>query len=922
VLKTSHKKRNMVESSLQQLIYGRAVIDAVPSDSPGILAITSEIPADDAAAVYQFIALDPLPNEQAGSSQTVAMMSLDDSRKVNGTGRLVLARAHFQDAAHAVPIHQFIFLPSEALIRLGDIEPLLRLIDKPIPTYAPGNTALEPLSLPLPTTWTLDKSAMLLQSLLEKQGGDMPQLIGILGATLSQGLVISGFPLDSEARIRLVRALMLLLPAVARPQLSFSTNSDVLNGNLPRLVFSEARGAADYARIDWSDLQIRESYYAHPYAAHLRKLWRGDIVAFAEVIRSLDNFAPGLMYGKDLTGALEAVVKRHQLDLSLQAGESIAAEDIIAVLQNDNTLGEDTRLAYLQVLMQEALEKREAKIAQVLSQEIAQNPKLEAALEPFFQEALDTHPDGLYALVRALLSKSDEVPDPKWLKRLHNAASRSLEIALESGDPNTISIWLTLLSREPLRYELATILHKALLAARGIAAQSPKLAQDLLTVAVKRQPETLPNILSDEAFVAALPAEIIAAVRDFSPEAMERLAENSRELFLLAVQQSIAAEERAISPNIIRSLWHIHSQQQTNTLLPMFRPQLLILSMAEHLGCFMDNALETLLSLILSDETQDSFFYELAPLLAERKMLAGPLVGAIQQSGRDLQDIMDILNKLLHEELLKPQAAVDAFAFILSAREWDEMSLPLLEQLARVMTQHPETVAPTGVLWRMADLSGELKNEQMLKVALRRLLDEVALIATETPIIDSMLRLRKAAQWSVIGRSVLTRWWRNYAREQSTVQLQKLDKALEGKRNLEDMRSTVQTSLALRRILGNRSLEEFAEAVATSYSILQALSEGFDPDDKQVDSAAIRSELESRSDELSSDLKHILATNLKELATVITMLADSRSKPSLMKSDDTLERQLLTGDQQPQSAVDVMRWLSGYLDGMQKGEGE
>lgn len=912
----------MVESSLQQLIYGRSVNGEIPSTSPTVLAITSEISADDAAAIYQFVALDPMPRAEAADSQSFAMMNLNNSRKVSGTERLVLARSQFQEHGHAVPIHQFIFVPGEALVRLGDIEPLLKLMTEPIPSYASGNLSLDPLKLPLPATWTLDKSAVLLSGLLDKLKLTMPNLIGILGAALTQDVVISRFPLDADLRIALVRALMLLLPAIARPQLSFSTQVDTLNGNMPRLIFSDSKGAADYARLDWANLQIRESYFVHPYAAHLRNLWHEDIVALVEAIRSLDSFAPALMTGKDLTEGLSAVVKRHQLDSNLMAGGTISAEDAISVLQKDSSLTQNTRLLYLRVLMQEALEKREAKTAQALSYELAQNPKLEAALEPDFQAALEEHPDGLYALVRASLSKTDDSPDPKWLKRLHDAASRSLEIALESGDPNTISVWLTLLSREPLRYELAAILHRAILATRDIAARSPKLAQDLLTVAVKRQPETLPNLLSDESLLAVLPAEVLAALRDFSPEAIERLSEASRELFLLAVQQSIAAQQCVISPNAIRALWHIHSQQQTNTLMPIFRPQILILSMVENSACFMDNALETLLSLILADGHEDVFFYELAPILAEHGQLAAPFVEAIQQSGRDLHDVMDMLNRFVQEEWLKPQEAVDAYAFILSAREWDEVSLPLLEQLARLMTQYPETDTQAGVLWRMADLSGELKNEQMLKVALRRLLDSIALSAAETQIIENVVRLRKDAQWSSIGRNALTRWWRNYCREQSTVQLQKLDKVLEGKRNLDDLRATVQTSLALRRILGNRSLEEFAEAVSTSFSILQALSEGFDPDDKHVDSAALRSELESRSDELSSDLRHILATNLKELATIITTLADSRSKPSIMKSDDTLERQLLTGEQQPQSAVDVMRWLSGYLDGVQKGEGE
>ena len=71
-------------------------------------------------------------------------------------------------------------------------------------------------------------------------------------------------------------------------------------------------------------------------------------------------------------------------------------------------------------------------------------------------------------------------------------------------------------------------------------------------------------------------------------------------------------------------------------------------------------------------------------------------------------------------------------------------------------------------------------------------------------------------------------------------------------------------------------------------------------------------------EELPVELRPVLSTNLKELAQIVTTLSENRSKPSLIRSDDSVERQLVKGEQEPQSALDVMRWLSGYLDGVQK----
>ncbi len=36
-----------------------------------------------------------------------------------------------------------------------------------------------------------------------------------------------------------------------------------------------------------------------------------------------------------------------------------------------------------------------------------------------------------------------------------------------------------------------------------------------------------------------------------------------------------------------------------------------------------------------------------------------------------------------------------------------------------------------------------------------------------------------------------------------------------------------------------------------------------------------------------------------------------------MRSDENFARQLMAGQQRPQSAVDAMKWLSGYLEGLQ-----
>jgi hypothetical protein len=148
--------------------------------------------------------------------------------------------------------------------------------------------------------------------------------------------------------------------------------------------------------------------------------------------------------------------------------------------------------------------------------------------------------------------------------------------------------------------------------------------------------------------------------------------------------------------------------------------------------------------------------------------------------------------------------------------------------------------------------------------------------------------------------------------------LGRIDKLLDGKRALEDFHNILETTLAFRRMLGKRSLQDFAKALDTAFSILEDLSESFDPSPRRAvnfDEGTIRAELGARETELSDQERQILAKNFKELAQLIGDMGDHRSKANLMRRGENIDRQLMTGEQQPVSAVDAMKWMSGYLDG-------
>ncbi|MDQ7024890.1 MAG: hypothetical protein Q9P44_04955 [Anaerolineae bacterium] len=912
----------MSENNLQHVIIGQAIVADRVTEALSVLALSDNLSEESVAALQQAVTLTPLAANGQRESQTVALAMLTNGKVVGDASRVyVLARSHYQKNDQTQAIYQYIRIPCAILDDLdGDIQPLLRLIDEPIQPYAVTHAPLEPLPLPTPVTSSLADEVTLLNTTLNMLAdGDIQRLLALLGAALDGSVIICGFPSENTQRLILIRGLALLLPKIARSHLTFSSNDSLLDGRLPRIVFSDVEGVSNTRRFDWNHSDIDASLLDNAYIAHLQSLWNDDIQAFVTAIKSLSALATTIMPGYLLMDGLQAVTERHQYDLAVVQREPIAAENIMTILDGNTPPQDALRVQYLEQLLQRALDDRNTEAAQRVAQEMDADADLDAHLDNMLADALITQPDAVYVFTRTRLAEGN---DSRWLQWLHDAAQQSLDVAIESGDADTLSSWLNLISREPSRYELADILRLGILAARKRAPDSPKLIQDLLVMSVKRQPDTLSTLLHDPQVMSLLPEEMLNAIERFDSSAIDKLFTESRELFLLAIKRAIDEGELCITNSIIRNLWDIYTQPQAITLAPDFRPLALLRRIAKNTDILVNGALETLLTLILAN-SHDDLFFEITPHLARQGVLSGVMASSLQQSGRELPELITIINQLTSREILEAQDAVSIYADLLTYFDSPQAMMPLVEQVARVLVQHPETTASINIMWKIAEYSGEMKSESMMRVAMRRLLHDIEQMVSQNQVVENIQRLRQAIIWSATGRTMLIRWWRQHTRSLGLGQLQKLDKALEGKRPLEDLRAVVQTSVALRRVIGQRTLEEFASDIHVTFTILQALSESFDPDGKvniHIDSATMRGELEAREDELPTEMRQVLATNLKELAQLITTLSDNRSKPSIIRRDEAVERQLSTGEAQPHSAIDVMRWLSGYLVGVQKND--
>ncbi|MCU0515085.1 MAG: hypothetical protein MUE40_21220, partial [Anaerolineae bacterium] len=872
---------------------------------------------EDAARLRQSVPLEVPP-----APQTAALALLRVPVRGGSEAAVTVLGRAVRPAPAADPVYVWLLLPEALLPHLsGDLH-ALAAVAAAIP-LEPALPLAEPLPFPAAPTWSQDSRIALLRAALALVGGDFDRLRRLAGAALHPaGLLIQQFPGDLADRLTLIQALLLLLPAPLRARMTFTTHTTAPAGGPPAIVFSDQSGS-DRWRYQADSGTFDTPPPMTAYLAYLGDLWQGDVAALVPALRGLDALALHLLPGQPLEDGLRLLVQRHQLEQALQQRQPVTADALLVALTGSAPPAGEQRTLYLERLLLAALEERHTRAAAFVAHAMDEDSALDDRLAPLLETALTTGPDAVYVFVRARLTENNA---EHWLARLHAAARQSLLVAVEQGDSTTVIEWLRLIAREPARYQLGEMLYTGLLAAADRTDEDGGLAIDLLTLAVKRAANAVPALLQNPRLVAALPADVHAAVIDHRREAIESIAGQSRELFLLALLEATTAHTLCITIPMIKALWELYQAPGSAVLAEPYQPiNVMRRLLAGTPDCMDEGALETLLTLLLTGG-EDTLFRDMVPQVAPAAF-GDALASALEQSGRSLEDSFTLLGQLAADGKLSHQAHIDIHESLFLNSSDETLQEQVAENLARLLSQYMDVTAATGVLWKLLEHAAEMRSDLLVRVASKRLLADFNDIATESGMVEALLRLRKLTSWSSVARTIILTWWRNYARSQPAPQLQKLEKILESRRGplADDFRHILHTAIALRRLIGQKTLEEFADDISTAYRVLQALADGFDPDPRQpmsIDMTTLRTMMGARLEDLSPDMRQVLATNLKELAQIITELAENRSRPNLLGRDESVDRALMTGEQQPESALDVMKFLSGYLDGSQQPRSE
>lgn len=942
-------------TALKRFFYGKPpAIEGEAAADYDILARSSGVTADDARLWRSLAHIAPMLEGDALG----VFPGLD--------GDYVLARAYAPvrvtagtvdaDASPTpAPVYQYVLLPGEAAVSLaGEVHTLVNLTDDAAPATSGTRDDLAPLELPQQATWVADRRGAVYERLQHRYGDDLlPLLFALVDALLDERrLLLRGAEADLTRRLELVQALMLLLPPSMRAALTFCTcTPDVAQARV-RLVFALPTADSDgpatpdaaVAAQRWTfDLREPDHYPpglpATAYGDLLRSMWHGDLDAFVAELRAFElasaayRRSPGAGEAGDETATLEQdlerIAQRQMLDRRVVAGDAVAIDSVKDVLNQSPPDPGPVRDEYVRLLLLHALEVRDKEAADTVAAFMDADTGLDSTLADLLNERLQEEPDSVYSFVRARLGQHDADSEgrARWLPRLQSAAAESLRVAIENSDNEILMNWLRLLAREPASYALYDVLDEGIAAATERAHDNGELGSLVLTFCMRRAPGRVDDLLADPDLMATLADPLGSALRDYEPEAVATVLELGREVALVlmgrAAQDAPAnrAAAKVFSAAAIDQLWGMYSDDVKTHLPDVYKPSGILRAVTQTgAGWLLPSALAMLMRHLIA-AGDDELLMPLAVALAADDRLQALLQDSLAHGSTDPDVPIRVVGKLTESGTLSPQQAVDTHLSVTAAWGWELPTLPLIEKVARLIQKNASLQVTDTTLWRMLDAAAADKVELIARVTSRRLLSRIEALDDDVELTSQLRLLHKKLSWSSTARNAVLNWWRDYVRQQPLARLQQLDRALEGKRLLDDSQSVVQTTLALRKMMGGRDLSAFAAAIKTTFDVLEDLSASFDPTRERgaldFDQPTVRAELDTQLDTLGVEERSVLAKNLKELAQIIIHMAEQRSKATLMRREGNIDRQLLSGEQEPHSAVDTLKWLSGYVSGLQ-----
>ena len=893
-------------SALEYVILGH------DKDSEGktrrkLLLFNGVLPAHHPDYFVQLVELSPMRDAAGEACPALVLVDYDSARML-----LAIIQPN-GSRPHSFTEH-YVFVPIDDLAESADqLERWLAFLPE---VSQDINMTLPSLQPPEFTANEIDTRAdHLAQVLAELPADSFEHVLTLLGGMMdSRPMLIANFPREFTRRLALVSGIQALLPGKLAGQMSFATQAPFSCQRAPQLVFVDE--PADEAWIyDWEDPQIIDEVLDHPYIRLLRTLWQGDLPALAEAIQQLTALGQASDATGDLAVGLQQLADRFWVDRHVRDEEEVETAVIIRVLDGSSPPSPDLRQRYIKKLLQNALNDRDAAAGRRVAEELERDAELEQALADVMDQMLEDQPDAVYVFIRNRLIHLGM--SERWIPRLQRAARNSLDVAVIDGDVGTVAGWLELIAHEPAAYQLEDVLRDGVLAATRRAWNDAELGIHLILIAARRVPDIVDQLYADEKLIAALETNVQKALQSASVESLAPLIEDKPEYFLLALYHGIKVSDALlVTVTTARRLWTLYESDEKVNLPAAYRASTIIRLLATQSSHQMtDEAMDLLFRQIVNGDDRQ-LITDAAQHLADRDLLFPRLGNALERDNAPVDKVLSIMNAVSNFKNAAPAAVIDTYFSLLDFYKWEAQTQRLMESLTRMMSKHYELQISYRHLWKLFETCHALQIEGATRVSVMHLLLQYAEEEELTTVVDGVARICREVHLSKSLREAVNTWWRDYTYSCNLAQMQRLERELDPQRHLETQKQILKTALAMRRWMQNRNPAQFTDMINIALMFIENITEAFDDGQlSEIDGRTIRREVDAIGVDLSSEQRHILANNLRNLATRITHMAEKRSKPSLIRSDESIEQQLTHGEANPHGSIDMLKWVAGYLDG-------
>lgn len=913
---------------LERFYFGNLVLPGNrPSANPGIIARTPGVTPEQAAEWVRLVSLLPPLRSEVTPEMPGALGLFRDA----GEG-FALVKAQRNDAG--LPQLLFILTPRQALEALGgNVLAFRSLALMEMPAFSAVRTDLQPYALHCPPPTGEDELVAAINSLLVFCGDSFAAVEGLLASLIEKWPVaIVNSPASAEQRLHFLWGLLSLLPAPARPEISFALHASDPTATRADIKFLSQRATPpQHVVFDWKNGSFLSPPVAHPYSRYIVSQARLDPSLAVEQVEHLAGAVAWHARRTDsLAQTLVWTARRAALDQVVQEGQPADRGLVAEILRDDPTLTDELRWAYSRHLLAFALALQEPDSADVVPATCATRPALAELVSRYLADAIDTgQADLVFRLVERWMLRIPETARGQWRVVLHQAARVRIRSWLDAGALDEAIAFLEQLPSAPAALGMTAIIPQIVQDTLPAASQHARLARAVFVLAVYGLPAgDFHRLLLDAAFVRQLPPTTQTAAAYLQPgvtlpprprvldegarpfgdgfrmPVLARLVEcavylqrieliDTRSLLALMVMAQSPQAER-FSPlihQVVRELSEITRLRALEPPGPRVLVQLLLQT-----GAYYD-AVELL------EFYQEQFFGP--PRLVEFTTLAGELFLHLALAPDALTQALTHLEG----SRLAPELRCMIYLSALLSRQWaDDQDYAARRLTTMIFNDHHliETVGAQNVLQLLAYYAHHKQTLDALRVG-AALVDHVLPAGLDGAKI--IARMWPTVTWDTEATEAARELLRRYVRGLPPRDLLAVVSFLEHElgRPVGDM---LRATWLLRLAMGDRDLPAFAEQIHIAAHLLVDIASVYHADKELPPLHRLRRELDTLTGSLSNQERARIADNFLAIARLVYVLGTASLSTSRRHPPDAL---LVSGEAVPRTGLDLLLFLGGYL---------